>query len=1695
MKQLSTAMLVACLATHTYADTTPTSNWTGAFGFEVWGIPANWDNGVPNAAGNRAVFPASVITTPTAVSLTNGPYTLGILEYDGNQPLEFELGSLVFDQDGAGAGQAQILLGSVTSTSLEFDSAILLNDDLHVQSSSGGNQLTFQRTLSGAGNITLSGSGVVEFADLNTAWTGQLDIHDNIRAIVSTPDALGDTLAGTVLHSGELVVNAATHETVTVNDGGALLLNPGGTIGALNSNGGLVQQFAASAPPTVLGPGNTQWRLNSNNIFAAPVAGTGDLTVVLGQATTAFQSSLDFDGGLTLTTSSPSPTVNFNGASTYTGLTTLPNGTYNLNHGQGLGSDVAGTTLNAGTININAATGETFTLGSNTLLNVLPGTGIGGFDSAGTVILDAAVSGDSVMQAGGQVELNAGGSLTVLTSFGGDYIQRIPGAVPIHLAGGNTNVFRNALEIDNTLSGPGDVTFSNASTISSANSHSGTTTLLDDFTLAHPLGFGTSDGPTVVGDLASNSRSVLSVQVLTDEPFIVNHGHISFDAAAGVQTSPLSLNNSTSVHAPGGHAGPISIQGQPALGSGVYTGPISGDSDSVLLLSGSFVDPLTVIDAANPYEGTAWMYLWDVQFNRPDVFNQAHRLISNPIELTLVNGIDRTPAFNSEATLITANDLTLNGLWFLPKLGGGATVSVDRAFATALEVSNAPSPTTLDVSEYLVLTGGRGDVDTVSGTGDIIVLDGDHYGQDLSGFSGDLVLVHGRWLGSSSKVFGGPNTTIRFAPNSLSEGIDAITPFNQPTTIVSQNIDATAVDVFRLQGVFAGEITVSPGTTIFGGQDYEKLTLQGPIIGQDVRLTSATLSGDDFSGLTGTLTVSPYVQRNQFTTRSGLVRLADQTQLLDLDLVVIEGGSTLFLANNSLGFNADRLADSTPIHSHNSMILMQNGSVPQLTERVGELVLKSGRTIVESGNSSGLQNTLELSGLTREGRSTVYFVKSRAGAEVRLLNPPVVTGEMIGPWAFTGDSTGIGFATVDAQGNIVQAAPTSTDLNTASASDIVAVNGNVTLTSSKTVKAITGTQTSNDQIDLGGHTLTVETGGIHVRSGMSISNGTLTSGTDELVFTAGSSVLGLNADITDNGSPVAVVLDLGREMGLSGNMTYTGGTWVYNTDVTVTQPNAIPAGGDITLINSMFDLDDPNNGVPYTFGTITLEQDSRWEGGVVDFETLRLRHGDFIPQAIVGDGVILVDGQSRARLTDQLSGFTGEIRVESGFLEVDYDFAQPIQITLNGGVFYNQDDMIEAGPAIVLNGGTLTGDGYRRDIVVTDESALAGASVSSAIIGSHKLTIRTGLSSRPFTSLYSADLTNYTGDLLVETGQLRIAADSAGLGPGSITVLQGAELVLAFKNGAVSPADNTILIQSGKLTGIGDISHLGEVTFEGIASLVPDNIFWGERFDLAGTVRLGDELSLIGDPEGRADLRDDLRLSGQVLVGHDVRWNPLFSNIEITGTVRPESNDASLLFVGHIEVPGHTATYHTESGKTLTLLDDIGPGTLNLNSAGRLMGDGTLRADVTATLGAMIAPGDDNPTTGGELTIDGELTIGDGGVLSIWLGGDQPGAFTSALVLGDAVLDADALLSVSLSPAYLPAPTDSFTILTADSLVGLFENAPQTIRADDYLFQVNYFSDRVVLSDPVFIPEPTSLAILSLGGLLVSRRRRSQTHF
>jgi hypothetical protein len=178
---------------------------------------------------------------------------------------------------------------------------------------------------------------------------------------------------------------------------------------------------------------------------------------------------------------------------------------------------------------------------------------------------------------------------------------------------------------------------------------------------------------------------------------------------------------------------------------------------------------------------------------------------------------------------------------------------------------------------------------------------------------------------------------------------------------------------------------------------------------------------------------------------------------------------------------------------------------------------------------------------------------------------------------------------------------------------------------------------------------------------------------------------------------------------------------------------------------------------------------------------------------------------------------------------------------------------------------------------------------------------------------------------------------------------------------------------------------------------------------------------------------------------------------------------------------GEAGVTHDNNGKL-----NIGGSSTNLYVQGNLFfnskdgviaGNGTLDVKGLTFLNlGEVSPG----FSAGILTIHGiynqEENSAVAGSLNIEIGGVDVGTEYDRLVVkGDANLDG--LLEISFINGFVPAPSDTFTILTADAIGGQFSNAMTTIQVGQGTFDVTYTNNSVTLSNYV-VPEPSTIALL-----------------
>lgn len=1626
-KRPSTAILVFGLLACP-VQTASASDWDSGIG-GLWFDAGNWAGGIPDAQDATAEFGQGLPAGDASIDLGGGEVTLGMLSANTSDNITLINGTLTFDQSGPGTSA---LIG-VASGQLTVDTAILLHDGLVLDVGADA-ELWLTQALLGGADLTIAGNGTVVLDHDAGAWNGTLNIQDGFVAVFD-PSALGAGSVTNVL-GGQLRLVGDVDEAIVV-DGGELRLQNSGTYSMQIElgDGRIVADNRATLTGSLhlLSGGSAE--LNGSFVLDTNVTGNSGITWRLHNGFSEVNASMDFTGDLIIDSSSAFNRLDFNTASTYTGTTELSVGRVNVYDPLGLGDDGAGTVVHSGELAIYAMTQEAITLHPSGTLSIRDGGGIGS-----------------------------------LTSFGGELVHYGEYETSTLLAGGETRWYAINERVDSVITGTGDLRIGGA-TIYSANSYTGTTTIngYQPVITMHAMALGSADGETVV------DGGRLLIDVASMEPIRVANGFVEFRATDAPNRNPLTLAGGHAA-APGGHAGEVFLESESTLGFGRFTGPISG-AGRLILGDDSPTNELTIA-GQNPFAGVVWSSEGDVVFERPDVFNHAERIIHVTDRLLLVDGSDRT-LMVAGGQLHVEGDTTLGGLWHIGgRVTGGGAVTFDRAVASHFNDGSEPAGT-VTVNEFLVIESLSLITSAIQGDGDIIF---DHaysdvYG-DLSGLNGDIVMHRGEMRGYSTNAFGNAGTTIRFTEGSTAS-VRAETE-DDPTNTIIQTLDATATDLITIAGNTSGAILLSDGFRL----DARELTIAGTIDAHDLTITGGSLIANDLTGLTGDVTVTRYAGRIvEFTRDPVLLTVGEQGGIHDADRIFLTDASGLLFENDFLdspdsATSQDRLGELIEIISDGGYVWLTGHTTQDLSETLGTLTLRQGRTQVQAQGTAGTDTTLVLSTVQRQDRSTLGFYRNDFfGGEIRLFSPGVQTGEMIGPWAVTLG----GFATVDAQGFVTTLAATSTDLNTAGAADHVRLLSSQLLGASATINsAVVGEYGQQVVVDLGGNTLTLDSGGLFVDYNSRFHNGVVTSGTDELVLTAPatqfnrreSALLFFDADIQDNGAAVALVID-SLDVEFRGAQQHTGGTWAHNSSISIRTLDGIPSFGDLHLFNSSYGIDLIENeaGPMPSFGVITLAGDAGFRGVSYDgenrpvlFEEIRLEDSG-VGANLYGDGLIIVEGSGVSSLAE-MPNFTGEIRVLSGRLFANR-LHEDVSINVLGGVFD-----VRAAPSadalpINLAGGTLfngTSFGVQYNVVVSADSYLTDVELRGAISGDYQMTVRHGQTNEGFGALLTAaDLSGFTGDWLIESGMLSVRPNAGGVGTGDITIRPGATLEL-WSSSLDDPLASDIVFDGGGTLRInGNSRHLGVFDLSGVSYFHP---YYGTSsqgtIELAGQVLLRNGLSIIsrGGNEDTPDGQASVMMTGQVLVGQDVRWNTGLGNVEISGTVRPDTADASLMFAGLMYVPASQATFETLSGRTLTLRDDIGPGTIFLRDGGSIVGDGTLAADVFVEADAWIAPG----YSIGQLSVDGDIWMRPGSRLRVEIDNLEVGAgvgYDQLVVTG--TFGAGGLLDLSAVAELSPQIGETYDIVLADEVVGHFDAIQHAAFDHGIGFRVQYLPTRVQL--------------------------------
>lgn len=486
-----------------------TRTWTGgSVANGGWTTAANWGGIVP-APGDDLVFPAGAARTTN----TN------------DFPAGTSFHSIVFSGSGTGytiSGNGIALVAGISSTvdaghTDTLSLAITLSADQTIDVTTSGARVVLNGVLSGAGiNVTKTGAGTLQFAgNSSNTYSGTTTVADGVLELnkiglsgvatavgtLAIGDGTGSTNSAVVR---EIVNNQAIDSAaVTVNDDGLLdLNNQMDTIGPLTGSGNV------SLGSGVLSTGVD----NTPTAFSGTIAGTNGRLTKYGTGT------------FTLTGAA---------ANTFTGLTTVNEGTLELAKAAGVNAIGGALLVGDGT---NTDTVRLFADGQlpDSAAVTVSRTGVLDLDGfsetiGGLSLESGATSGAQVTTGAGTLTL--GGNVTLTTSLAGGAVgAAIVGKLDL---GGATRTFTiadGAAADDLTVAaaiggsgagllkaGPGTLRMSGLA----SNTYGGTTIVGDGvLTLAKTVGAGVTTaiaGPLVIGDGSGAANSAVARMVLSNQ--------------------------------------------------------------------------------------------------------------------------------------------------------------------------------------------------------------------------------------------------------------------------------------------------------------------------------------------------------------------------------------------------------------------------------------------------------------------------------------------------------------------------------------------------------------------------------------------------------------------------------------------------------------------------------------------------------------------------------------------------------------------------------------------------------------------------------------------------------------------------------------------------------------------------------------------------------------------------------------------------------------------------------------------------------------------------------------------------------------------------------------------------------------------------------------------------------------------------
>ncbi len=902
------------------ATLTGTSTWTTTSNTTLNGAISGGSNGITKRGSGTLTFGGSTANSYTGIT------TVGVGELD------------LAKTGGAIAVAGNVVIGDATGTdTLKLLSSDQIADTASIQIDG----------MSGVFNLNNFNETIGSLADRTggTGANGSVQLGSGVLTINQTAGTA--IFSGGITGSGSLVKDGAG--TLVLN--GANLFTGGVTInaGILAAGSATVLGPAANATLTFGANSTGKFQLNGNNatvidlntnvLVGSPIIenGSGAKTLTVNTVNTDTFAGVLQDGasGALALAKGGTGSLTLSGLNSYTGGTTLSAGTLNINNASAIGSGLL--TVNGATIG--NTSGNTITLSSGNNISLAAGT--------------LTFAGPNDLSFGNNTVTMTGGNRTISVS-GGDNLT----------IGG---IAEDTPPRNFTKNGNGNLILIGTST------YTGTTTLSAG---AMQLGNGGATGALSTGTAITDNANLAfnrSNAVVQGTDFtgaaIGGTGSIS-----QLGTGSLTFNAANSYQ--GGttlSAGTLNINNGSAIGTGKLT--ISGTS-AVDNTSGSSIT-LSTNNAQAWNSNFTFLGSNDLNLGNGLVTLNGSQTITagagtltegGTIDINSTNMTTRTLTFNG------AGNVTLNGPVQNSSAGSTGNLTYSGTGTLTLNGTNAYNGTTT-LSSGTVAIGN----DSAFGTSALAIA------------GGTLTAVGGPHSISNTTTLGAGNGTISGTNDLTFTG--SFTEIGGDRTLAVNNTGTTTLNAVNLSGNnTAHSLTITgAGNVVLNGMIADGGTGAGSLIFDSGYTGTTTLNGaNTYSGAT-TLTAGTFVMANKSSFGTSAVAWNGITASASTDL---SGANAI--ANTGTLKNTNTFAGSNNIELSGTLTNIDNSGGIKNSMSAGTLTLSGTLNLSNNTNSrtmtfSGAGNTL-VSGVIQDGGSTAENITKSQTGTLTVTNVDTYTG-------------------------------------------------------------------------------------------------------------------------------------------------------------------------------------------------------------------------------------------------------------------------------------------------------------------------------------------------------------------------------------------------------------------------------------------------------------------------------------------------------------------------------------------------------------------------------------------------------------------------------------------------------------------------------------------------------------------------------